>query len=190
MDKAAIRDAIHARLEPLPHSDFLVAAQAIQGHLTQFNPFSVFHTLCGFCHLKDELDLRGFYQAWLDAGKDLYFPRFFDNSYIFAKVTSLQEFTIGKFGILEPPSSAPTLLLNEAQISIEAWLIPGVAFDKMGNRLGRGYGYYDRFLEKARGLKVGVCLDGQVVDEAIPTDEHDQAMTHLVTPGQVYWFQG
>ncbi len=63
-------------------------------------------------------------------------------------------------------------------------IVPGVAFDRMGNRLGRGKGYYDRFLAiipSKQILIIGIGLDSQLFDE-IPVDEHDQSMNMIRTP--------
>lgn len=77
----------------------------------------------------------------------------------------------GSFGIMEPMGEEFT---NYQQIDVA--LIPGMAFDKHGNRLGRGKGYYDRFLSQAPSVyKIGVCFPFQRVDE-VPTEENDVRM--------------
>ncbi|PKP05426.1 MAG: 5-formyltetrahydrofolate cyclo-ligase [Bacteroidetes bacterium HGW-Bacteroidetes-6] len=58
-------------------------------------------------------------------------------------------------------------------------IVPGVAFDMVGNRLGRGKAFYDRLLRHTNALKIGVCFDEQLVDH-VPRDENDIAMDHVV----------
>lgn len=58
-------------------------------------------------------------------------------------------------------------------------IIPGMAFDALGNRLGRGKAFYDRLLRNTRALKIGVCFEEQLVD-FVPCDENDIAMDHVV----------
>lgn len=58
-------------------------------------------------------------------------------------------------------------------------IVPGVAFDMVGNRLGRGKAFYDRLLRHTNALKIGVCFDEQLVDR-VPCDENDIAMDHVV----------
>lgn len=58
-------------------------------------------------------------------------------------------------------------------------IVPGVAFDMLGNRLGRGKAFYDRLLRHTNALKIGVCFDEQLVDR-VPRDENDIAMDHVV----------
>ncbi|MCF8059166.1 MAG: 5-formyltetrahydrofolate cyclo-ligase [Bacteriovoracaceae bacterium] len=67
----------------------------------------------------------------------------------------------------------------------EVLIIPGLAFGTKGQRLGRGKGYYDRYLESFKGLKIGVCYEEQMRSE-IPCDEHDQMMDYIVTQNKVY----
>ena len=59
-------------------------------------------------------------------------------------------------------------------------LVPGIAFDLIGGRLGYGRGYYDRFLKKTEGFRVGVCYESQVVDQ-VPMEAHDIHMQALIS---------
>jgi 5-formyltetrahydrofolate cyclo-ligase len=85
----------------------------------------------------------------------------------------------GAFGILEP---VPSLAEVPAQ-EIDAFLCPGIAFDPRGGRLGRGRGFYDRLLAKARphALKVGVCFPSQIVPDTF-MEPHDIPMDAVLTP--------
>ena len=60
-------------------------------------------------------------------------------------------------------------------------LIPGVAFDECGGRVGRGKGFYDRFLEGKNTVKVGLAFEAQVVRKKLPLEAHDQLLDGLVT---------
>ena len=85
------------------------------------------------------------------------------------------------YGFEQPRADAP--LVDPARIGIV--LVPGLAFDARGGRLGRGKGYYDRLLATLPGrLRVGITLDRFVI-EAVPTDPWDLPMTHLVTESGV-----
>ncbi len=82
----------------------------------------------------------------------------------------------GPFRIPEPPPELPVVAPRE----VDLWLVPGVAFDPRGNRLGHGAGYYDRLLAGAPGRKIGVAWAFQVVDH-VPSAPHDIPMDALVT---------
>ncbi len=60
-------------------------------------------------------------------------------------------------------------------------VVPGIAFDKKGRRLGNGQGFYDRALEHYKGLKAGFCFSDQVSEEDLPFETHDVLMDYLVT---------
>ncbi len=83
-----------------------------------------------------------------------------------------------KWGMEQPVASGPVVPTHE----IDIFLVPGVAFDRTGNRLGRGGGFYDRELASMRGdaLPVGVTVDERVLD-AVPFEEHDIRVRYLST---------
>lgn len=64
-------------------------------------------------------------------------------------------------------------------------LIPGLGFSLDGKRLGRGKGFYDRYLEKFTGVKIGLCFECQL-SEVVPVDIHDQKMNFIVTEKNIY----
>lgn len=84
-----------------------------------------------------------------------------------------------RFGMLEPD---PTLPVVDPS-GIDLVLVPGVAFDRRGGRIGFGGGFYDRFLPTTPALRVGVTYDRCLAD-ALPVDEHDQRVDWVVTPTQ------
>ena len=83
----------------------------------------------------------------------------------------------GKFGIPEPTTSPFTG-------QIDLIVVPAVAFDKQGHRLGRGGGYYDRFIKKhPHAILIGVGYDFQLIEE-VPTLNHDQKVHRIILPSQ------
>jgi 5-formyltetrahydrofolate cyclo-ligase len=91
------------------------------------------------------------------------------------------------FGFLQPRPDAPPIDPGE----IDLVLVPGLAFDVHGARLGHGQGHYDRLLPRLPGHvpRVGVALDAWVVD-LLPSEPHDVPMTHLLTPGGIRTLAG
>lgn len=86
----------------------------------------------------------------------------------------------GKWGILEPIE-----LMKVAYKNIDLVLVPGIAFDRRGFRLGFGFGYYDKFLKKVpKAVKIGLAFDFQVVDK-IPKEEHDVPVDFIITEKRV-----
>ena len=88
----------------------------------------------------------------------------------------------GAFGILEPKEKCELAQWNQLDLA----LIPGVAFDQFGRRLGKGKGFYDRVLVPFNGLKIGVCFDEQIVEPSlIPMETHDIHMDWILTPSML-----
>ncbi|MDA3935994.1 MAG: 5-formyltetrahydrofolate cyclo-ligase [Actinomycetota bacterium] len=88
------------------------------------------------------------------------------------------ELEVGFLGVREPAPDAPLVPPHE----IDLVIAPGVAFDAHGRRLGYGGGFYDRLLSgMPHTYTIGVCFDGQIVDE-VPTEPHDAIMDAVVTP--------
>lgn len=137
--------------------------------------------LAAYAAFKEEPVLTPLLNEWLAAGKKLYLPRFVleCGCYQMVAVTDLQcDCVSGKYGIAEP---YPELPEAEELMDGTLWLIPGVAFDNNGNRLGRGCGYYDRLLQRhPGGFTAGVCRECQILPE-IPAMEWDIRMDAVVT---------
>lgn len=84
----------------------------------------------------------------------------------------------GAFGIDEPvPSKSEKIDIH----TLSGFLIPGLAFDRQGTRLGRGWGYFDRALENFKGMRVGVTFEALVFQEPLPREEFDIPMDVLIT---------
>lgn len=99
----------------------------------------------------------------------------------FCQVPRWEDLQSGRYGVSEPPADSVVVSLEEADIVV----VPGVAFDASGGRLGRGGGYYDRALARIeRPFVVGFALEGQVVEE-VPRGELDQLVDAVVTERRV-----
>lgn len=106
------------------------------------------------------------------------FPKVEGNDLVFYQVKSLEDDLVtGAFDILEPKSDLEPFEISE----IDLFLCPGLGFDHSGGRIGRGRGFYDRVLAKARpdAVKLGVCFGFQLVD-SIYMEEHDIRMNGVI----------
>jgi 5-formyltetrahydrofolate cyclo-ligase len=138
-----------------------------------------------YAPLPGELDLWPLAADALAGGKTVALPRFVParRSYIACQVQDLErDLEPGHFGIREPGARCPPILLN----GLDLLLVPGVAFDLHGRRLGRGKGFYDQLLAGVRGLKCGVAFEQQLVD-AVPAGRNDVCMNCILTPTR--WVQ-
>ncbi len=133
-----------------------------------------------FAPLPGELDIWPLLTAALSAAKKVALPRFVAETKTYEARQILDpklDLQVGHFGIREPRSHCAPL----PSIRLDLILVPGVAFDSQGRRLGRGRGYYDQLLKGLRGTTCGVAFDQQIVDE-IPVEPHDVRLDCLLTP--------
>jgi 5-formyltetrahydrofolate cyclo-ligase len=131
-----------------------------------------------------EIPTRYIVRAIWEAGREIAVPYWSktNNKYQLTLMTSTSKLITGKLGIREPRKRIPTLPLD-----IDAFIIPGLAFDAQGGRLGFGAGIYDDILSQARksALKIALCYDWQVLDGSLPLEPHDICMDWIVTEKRV-----
>ncbi len=112
------------------------------------------------------------------------FPRVTAGGVEFFRLSAWDALVVGPVGTKEP---APIPELAVEIRDADLILVPGLAFDRAGRRLGRGRGYYDQVLTQAapQCLKVGIAFDWQIVDE-IPVEAHDRTVDLVVTPQEIF----
>jgi 5-formyltetrahydrofolate cyclo-ligase len=135
-----------------------------------------------FAPMPDELDIWPLLEKFLASPKNCALPAFdpVSQTYGARRVMNLEtDIAPGKFGVREPMPGCPLMPME----SFDLVLVPGLAFDLSGSRLGRGRGFYDRILASASGVKCGVGYDFQLL-EAIPTEAHDARVNFIFTPTQ------
>ena len=126
--------------------------------------------------LSDEVPTQGLMDELVAQGKTVLLPRVIDDKDMeLRRYTGPQDLQEGAYGILEPTGERFT-----DYDAIDVAIVPGMAFDAEGHRLGRGKGYYDRFLSRVPYIyKIGLCFSWQMVDH-VPCDEHDIVMDEVI----------
>ena len=130
--------------------------------------------------LPDEVFTHTLLDELVADGKIVLLPKVIDDERMeLRRYSGPRDLVEGTFGIMEP--SGPPFPLSAHSPSIDVALIPGVAFDAQGRRLGRGRGYYDRFLRSlgVRPNLFGVCFDFQKVP-AVPVDANDISVDVII----------
>jgi 5-formyltetrahydrofolate cyclo-ligase len=127
--------------------------------------------------LPDEVPTQSLIDGLVAQGKTVLLPRVVsDTDMELRHYTGPHDLQTGAFGILEPTGQ---LFTDYATIDVA--IIPGMAFDAAGHRLGRGKGYYDRFLSRIpHAYKIGLCFSWQMVD-SVPSNQHDVVMDAVVS---------
>ena len=125
----------------------------------------------------DEIDLSEFILEMLERGVKVVAPRWNGETYELSRLKRLAECDLrrGPMGILEP---AEAKIVKPSEVA--AWIVPGLAFTIYGDRLGYGGGWYDRLMANAKGFKIGVAHDFQIVED-LPQEPHDIQLIRIVT---------
>lgn len=168
MDKRQIRSLVRIKIATLSTEHRLGASRQIFSAVASLPQFAEARVVALYAALPDEPQTREFIQAW-SSEKRIVLPRVEGEIMHFYDYTP-EQMQIGSFGISEPQGDTPC-----HPEDIELIIIPGVAFTIDGKRLGRGKGFYDRYLAQNdfRAFKVGVCFKEQIIND-IPIDTHDQ----------------
>jgi 5-formyltetrahydrofolate cyclo-ligase len=141
--------------------------------LEKLQPYKV---IMLYSALPDEVPTQTLMAELVAQGKTVLLPRVINEKDMELRCyTRPQDLHKGAYGILEPTGERYT-----DYEAIDVAIVPGMAFDAEGHRLGRGKGYYDRFLSRVPYLyKIGLCFSWQIVDR-VPCDEHDMVMDEVI----------
>ena len=178
--KSALRVEVGERLKAFPAAEQAAAAAQARALLTEQALWRKAQTILFFAPLPGELDVWPLLSVALAAGKRAALPLFDrdQKNYTACMIENPDtDVHIGHFGIREPNTYCSRL----ASSRMDLILVPGVAFDAKGHRLGRGKAYYDQLLAVIGGTRCGVGFDQQLVPE-VPIEEHDAKMDCMLTP--------
>ena len=178
--KRALRQDVRARMKELTPARRAEASAQARTLLAQQTRWRSAQSILFFAPMPGELDLWPLLAEALAAGKTAALPRYDapTQSYRACRIeNTAEDLEMGHFGIREPNLRCAVDSLDRFNFI----LVPGVAFDVHGRRLGRGKGFYDRLLATVRGTTCGVAFDEQLVSE-IPVEQHDIRLNCLLTP--------
>ncbi len=126
--------------------------------------------IMSYCSIQNEVDTLKINKKILEDGKRLIVP-YIDREkdiIIPVEIKKEEELIIGKYNIMEPKNKEKKI----SKEKIELILVPAVGYDKVGNRIGFGGGYYDKFMSDYKGIKIGLAYSFQIIDE-IKSEHHD-----------------
>lgn len=174
--KKALRQTVRAAVADLSPQERVDASHRAVTHLLRTPAVRRSPVVLVYAAHEDELDPRDLVRELLDHGQRPAFPRVVEDRLVIATISDADTLQPGYRGIPEPTGPVVDLGL------IECAVVPGVAFDLDGGRLGRGGGHYDRLLADlpATCLRIGLAYSCQIVPR-VPTAPHDQAVDVVVT---------
>ena len=183
--KRALRAEMLAARQRLPPAEREASSLAIAQRVATLPAFGAARTLALYPAMGAEVDAAWIARRALAAGKRLAWPRLQPGALALSFASCLpEELVPGPAGTRGPPPGAPGVPLGE----IDLVLVPGVAFDPRGLRLGRGRGHYDATLAALprRTARVGLAFEVQLVAE-VPREAHDAPLDAVVTERRVVW---
>lgn len=201
MDKQELRKEIRNRKRQFSQDQLGELSLSVISQLRKHPKVRAAHTLLLYYSLPDEVNTHEWIDELVAEGKRVLLPVVVnDKDMVIREYTGKHDLAEGSFHIMEPIGK---LFPEEKYPEIEVAIIPGMSFDDGGHRLGRGKGYYDRFLTKLRGTevdksdtevdksdtedknlgtevyKIGVCFGFQKLQE-IPFESHDILMNEVI----------
>jgi 5-formyltetrahydrofolate cyclo-ligase len=188
--KREIREQAHANRRAQPEKDEL--SQAICETFAGLPEYRAARTVLCYIDVRTEVRTRQFLPIALAHGKRIVVPYCVDDILQLYHLENMDELSVGMYKILEPKPELREQPAKKVDIrEVDLIMVPGVAFDRRGARMGHGFGYYDKLLEHARSDAplVALAFECQLFEE-IPTQAHDIFMDKIVTEQAIYSCRG
>ena len=176
---AALRDGMEEEVKR-------AADQRILRLLCSLSSYRFAPAVLLYAPIKSEIDVTPLMEAVLSSGKILALPLCEKEPGImtFRQITDVKELQEGHFGVKEPPQDAPLLPHRLLKDKSALLVVPALAFDKKGYRLGYGKGYYDRFLSEFGGVSAGLVYRS-LLFESLPKGYYDRKVDLLISESGV-----
>lgn len=181
-EKERIRRRILKLRDSLSPEERREKSERIKEKLFVISEFETAKTVLLYATKKSEVETKEIIENALSLGKEVRLPLIKGKDLLFSQILQFKELSPSTFGVLEPKKRYRRLPLEK----IDLVIVPGIAFDTKGNRIGFGKGFYDRFLKKVpeRILKIGLAFELQVV-EAIPKALSDISVDKIITEKRI-----
>ena len=186
MEKEELRAYYKNLREGLSEAERWSADDHITERFTELKAYQNAECILTYLSMGKEVETRGIIQrAWL-ADKSVAIPRCIPgtNCMEWYMVSSLDGLVENHMGIWEPVSD-PGRVVKVSEVKHALAVVPGLAFDRVGYRIGYGGGFYDRFLADFMGISVGLCRDGFITEQSLRFDEHDISVDMVLTQTQM-----
>jgi 5-formyltetrahydrofolate cyclo-ligase len=190
LQKKAIREQAHAARNAQPEKDAL--SRRILARFFELPAYAAARTVMFYVDVRSEVRTRHDLPTALTHGKRIVVPYCVANELELFRLEDMNELALGAYKILEPkPELRERPEKRVAVEELDLVMVPGVAFDRSGARMGHGFGYYDRLLHRARpdAPLVALAFECQLFP-SIPTQPHDVFMDQVVTEVALYAGKG
>ena len=178
--KQALRKDMASRKKEYSRITLCELSDKIMDRLEQTELFQAASCIARYHAIPGEVQTAGFIEKWYQK-KKLLLPLIVGDDLRLLLYEGPESLKPGPFGILEPKADGIEVPKNE----IDLIIVPGVAFDKDKNRMGRGRGFYDRLLSTLNAPKVGICFGFQMIPQ-VPVEPLDKKMDYVITEDTIY----
>ncbi|MEF8848329.1 MAG: 5-formyltetrahydrofolate cyclo-ligase, partial [Candidatus Thermoplasmatota archaeon] len=182
--KKKIRRDIYEKRKQLSRKEILKKSKNIKYKLFNLTKFAKSETILFYVSYDNEVFTHNIIKEAISSGKKTVVPIVDKERHrlMLSVLESWNDLQPGSYGVLEPKKNC---LQKISPKEINLIIVPGVGFDKKGNRLGHGEGYYDRLLSKTYDtLSIGLAFETQII-ENIPIDTHDEPVDIIITEKRV-----
>ncbi len=184
--KKSIREQAHANRRAQENKEEL--SRLICDRFVGLDEYAAARTLLFYIDVRTEVRTRQHLPVALAAGKRVLVPYCVERDLVLFDLRSMDELSVGMYKILEPREDLRRCRRRRVDVAeVDLIMVPGVAFDRRGARMGHGFGYYDKLLEHARRDTplVALAFECQLFPE-IPTQPHDIFMDKIITEQAIY----
>ncbi len=185
-EKLRVRRELKETAAAFSKSYISEASREVCEKVLQSSEFRDSSVIFGYLSFRNEISVDGVLEEALRLGKTVAVPWIFSQTEMKAVLLhSLYNLPLDRYGIRTAPE--PVTLVEPG--TIDLILVPGAGFAVTGHRMGRGAGFYDRFLTYVRGFRLGITCD-RLLRDGIPVDEYDQPVEALVTETRFIYCKG
>lgn len=197
LEKQGFRRNLRLHISQLEENFFIQKSEEICKNILSWEIYKKAKTILFYMPLKSEPNIFKVIEDSFYQKKECYIPKITDeitmNFFLLEKEKSiLEQVESGFYGILEPKENLPLLQIKDLQKKDDILIfVPAMAFDKDKNRIGKGKGFYDRFLSKIfENSKVNITLAGISFDcfifDKIPTEKNDMKVNFIISDCKIY----
>ena len=184
--KNASREELIKKRKKILKSEVINKSRLIEKNLFKLDEFKSSNTILFYVSYNNEVYTHDMIKKCLSMGKNLIVPTsdVIKKDLFLSKLDRWEDLEKGSYNILEPKiKSEKDIFLDDINLII----VPAVGFDIMGNRLGHGFGYYDKLLEKSRrAIHIGLAFEFQIINN-IKSDKHDIPVDKIITEKRIIY---
>jgi len=183
VEKARLRKQLLDSRDSLSQDFINITSKQIQDNLRKVDFLRSAKIVGAYYSIGSEVKTHDILQEILKSGKELALPKVVKKDLVFKKINSISDLEEGNFSVMEPKDNCEEIK------KIEVIIVPAIALTRDGNRLGYGFGYYDRYLSGKKSKTIALSYSKQII-KSFPYSDHDIRIDCTVTEDEVIMSKG